>query len=46
MKRDELKDRFAKVDNRIVMMIRKYPVVFAVLVVSSIVVGFILGRVT
>ena len=45
MDRVEIKDRLGKVGDRVLVMVRKYPFVFLVLVLISGVVGFVLGKV-
>jgi hypothetical protein len=45
MKKSEMKDRISKVDDRIPVLIKKYPFVFAAVVLIGVVIGFIAGRV-
>jgi hypothetical protein len=44
MKTKELKDRVSKVDDRIPVLIKKYPVVFATVVGAGMLIGFIVGK--
>lgn len=44
MKKDELKERLGKADERILVMMKKYPVVFALLTGVPFILGIILGR--
>ena len=39
----ELKDRLSKVDDRFVVMVKKYPVLSAVVILTSVAVGLVLG---
>jgi hypothetical protein len=43
MKKDELKERFDKLDERIPVLIKKYPLVSTVMVVVPFVVGVVVG---
>lgn len=38
-----IKDRLSKADDRIVVMVRKYPVVFTILALGFGLLGFVLG---
>jgi len=38
------KERLKKVDDRIVVLVKKYPVVFVVILGAGLIVGFLAGR--
>ena len=40
----DFKDRASKVDDRVKVLIKKYPLVFASVVLLSMIVGFALGK--
>ena len=44
MKKAEVKARVKKVDDRILAMAKKYPFVFATMVIVPLLVGFVLGK--
>ena len=45
MKKAEIKDRITKVDDRIIVMVKKYPFVFAAVILIGVVIGFVVGRI-
>ena len=45
MKKSEMKDRITKADDRALVLMKKYPFVFGLVVLVGIVVGFIAGKV-
>ena len=44
MKKAEIKDRVSKVDERIVALVKRYPLVFGTVVFVSFVLGFIVSK--
>jgi len=45
MKKAEVKERITQVDDRVLMMAKKYPFVFAFMVVVPFLVGFVIGKI-
>jgi len=44
MKKAEIKDRVSKVDDRIMVMVRKYPFVFTAVILIGVLIGFVVGK--
>ena len=44
MKKAEIKDRVSKVDDRIMVMVRKYPFVFVTVILIGVLIGFVVGK--
>ena len=45
MKKAEIKDRIAKVDDRFLILVQKYPVLSFVVIMVSLCIGMIIGKV-
>ena len=43
MKKAEIKDRISKVDDRVKVLIKKYPFVFAAVLLGGAVIGLVIG---
>ena len=44
MAKEKIKERISKVDDRIIVMVKKYPFVFAAVILIGVVIGFVVGK--
>lgn len=45
MKKSEIKDRITKADDRALVLMKKYPFVFSLVLLVGLVVGFVVGKI-